>query len=115
MEDKSIVKHCDVSVDLINYSRSYRNHGHIIFELKTEENEELIRATQQFKKIEQQVPGFDKKKWIAENINPMPSAKPFAVFSFLVTHWNPSTIISNVESPNQGYIYVCVANEVKAH
>lgn len=115
MEDQATIQYSDLKVDIVSYSQLFREYGHIFFELKDEENEELMKATNQFKEIEKQEPGFDKRSWVEDNIKPLPSEKPFAVFSFLVTQWNPTTIISNTESPNTGYIYVSVTKEGSAH
>ena len=115
MNDQATVKYSDLKVDIVRHSKLFLEYGHIFFELKDEENGELIRAANQFKEIEKQEPGFDKRAWVERNINPLPSPKPFAVFSFLVAQWNPATIIGNVESPNTGYIYVSVTKEGIAH
>ena len=109
--DRSLINHDDVKVDLVKYTNIFRQFGQITFELSSVENKELILSVQQFKEIENENAGFDMGKWVSENINPLPSGKAFAVFSFLVTQWNPHTIITNGESPKEGRIYVCVMNE----
>jgi len=114
MSDRSLINYDDVKVDLVKYTNIFRQFGQITFELNHAENKELILLVQQFKEIENENAGFDKGKWVSENINPLPSGKAFAVFSFLVIQWNPRTIITNGGSPKDGYIYVCVMNDSSA-
>ena len=111
MSDQSLIAREDVKVDLVNYTNIYQQFGQITFELNELENAALILAAQQFKEIGREAANVDKGQWLSENVKPMPSGKAFAVFSFLVTLWNSSTMITNGESPNSGCVYLCVIDE----
>lgn len=115
MEDFSLIKRETIDVKPSEYISIFRKFGHITFEVNDDENTELIRLANDFKEIEKQPVGFDKEKWINDNMDFDVSPNAFAVFSFLITCWNPTTIISNAESPNTGLIYVCVKNENATH
>lgn len=111
MEDVSVISRGNIDVKTSEYISIFRKFGHITFEVNNSENKELIKLANDFKEIEKQPEDFDRKKWIKENMDFNVSLNAFAVFSFLITCWNPTTIISNTESPNPGLIYVHVLNE----
>tara|TARA_R110001592_G_C13136386_1_gene746992 strand:+ start:1509 stop:1931 length:423 start_codon:yes stop_codon:yes gene_type:complete len=104
MVDPLIIKHSDIKVANADYESLFLKHGNILFELNIEENRELIHAVSQFEKYTGQEPDIDQREWIEENINPLPSLKPLAVFIFLITQWRATTIAGNAASPNDGYI-----------
>jgi hypothetical protein len=115
MVDPLIIKHSDIKVANADFESLFLKHGNILFELNIEENSELVRAVSQFEKYTDQEPYIDQKEWIKENINPLPSVKPLAVFIFLITQWRATTIVGNAESPNDGYIYVSITTEGSGH
>ena len=111
MEEISVISRENIDVMPSEYISIFRKHGHITFEVNDSENKELIKLAKDFKEIEKQPEDFDREKWIKDNMDLNVSPNAFAVFAFLITCWNPTTIISNTESPNSGLIYVCVLNE----
>ena len=115
MVDPLIIKHADIKVANADYESLFLKHGNILFELNTEENRELVHAVSQFEKYTDKEPDIDQREWIKENINPLPSLKPLAVFIFLITQWRATTIVGNAESPNDGYIYVSITTEGSGH
>lgn len=115
MLDPLIIKNDDIKVANPDYESLFRKHGNILFELNTEENRELVRAVSQFEKYTGKEPDIDQREWIKENINPLPSLKPLAVFVFLITQWRATTIVGNAASPNDGFIYVSITTEGSGH
>ena len=115
MIDPLIIKHSDIKVANEDYESLFLKHGNILFELNTEENKELIQAVSQFEKYTDKESHIDQREWIKENIKPLPSLKPLAVFIFLITQWRATTIVGNAASPNDGYIYVSVTTEGSGH
>lgn len=109
MIDPSLISYEEVTMNVVRYMKIYRKYGHIMFELKEDENKALIKLANQFKGIEEEKKGFDKTKWIEENIDlkDVPR-KALDVFMFLVAKWHPSAITTNMPSPNEGFIYVVV-------
>ncbi|MFY0678501.1 MAG: hypothetical protein JXR18_14585 [Neptuniibacter sp.] len=115
MDHEHVIKNGEISVDLVEYMKIFRLFGQISFELTKEENRELLIIVRDFKEIEKQEPGFDMKAWIEANMDFSVSDKAFAVFSFVITQWNPSTIFNNSEHSSSDFIYFNVINEGFAH
>jgi hypothetical protein len=115
MIDPLIIQHADIKVANAEYESLFLKYGHILFELSVEENRELVRAVSQFENYTEQAPDIDQREWIQQNIKPLPSFKPLAVFIFLITQWRATTIVGNAVSPNEGFIYVSVTKEGSGH
>ena len=111
MKDSSLITRGNIDVKPSFYNSIFRKYGHITFEVNESENLELIKLTNDFKEIENQPEGFNREKWIKENIDLNVTSNSFAIFSFLILCWSPSTILSNIESSNSDLIYLCVINE----